>query len=54
MACGYRFRLHFKTTWFAKKYGLKSKVTLNRRDIYMENIRLVSPMAGVNLEAMVK
>ncbi len=37
-----------------QKYGLKWEVVLKWRDIYIENIRLVSLMAGLKMEGIVK
>ena len=37
-----------------EKYGLKLKVILIWRDIYTENIRMVSPIAGLKIEGIVK
>ncbi len=38
----------------AKQYGLKLEVVLKWRDIYIENIRIVSLIAGLKMEGTVK
>ncbi len=37
-----------------EKYGLIVKVVLKWRDIYTEDIRFVSLIAGLNIEGLVK
>ncbi len=37
-----------------EKYGLKFDVVLKWRDIYFENIRIVSLIAGLKMEGIVK
>ena len=37
-----------------EKYGLKLKVVLKWKDIYIENIRIVLPIAGLKMEGTVK
>ncbi len=45
--------LHFKTTSSARKYSIKLKVALKCRDVYTENVRVMSLimlMAGLKIE----
>ncbi len=37
-----------------EKYGLKFKLVLKWRDIYVENIRVVSVIAGLKMQGIVK
>ena len=39
---------------FSKKYGLKLKVVLKWKDIYIENIIMVSLIAGLKIEEFLK
>ncbi len=46
--------LHFKTTHWARKCGLKLKVVLKWRNIYIESIWVGSLVDGLKMEGLVK
>ncbi len=49
-----QWSLHFDYQPSARKYGLKLKVVLKWRDIYVENIRKMLLIAGLKIEEIVK
>ena len=49
-----QWSLHFKTTHSARKYGLKLEVVLKWKDIYIENITVMSLISCLKMEGIVK
>ncbi len=49
-----QWSLHFKTTSSARKYGLNLKAVLKWRDIYVEEVRMASLIAGLKIDGIIK